>query len=340
MNKTFPILCVISALFLTSCWHPPFDPLVSASEFTAKKLGDPVWSKTVTLRDEAAGGYYLPSRDPSEYYTGAWIRRQSGRISIGKLTMLPGTGFNFNANRYNAADTFGSSAVLVNPPGSNTTNSIFYVASNADGIYQLNTASSAVWPPLLPIIGFGVSPSNTTQDIYYIAEWNGIVISVEYAQTGIVLGMPPAGNGTITFTVACPIPVGPAFLAASPVNLANYYLSGPMANGNSETYFWATNIVSPILLPISRKLTGMLSDGRLLADTGDELYVYSADGTDSFSIPTGVLRFVHERTPDGITWYSVFTRTIAVPNGKKSDGSDYLIQIYEIPTANLRDLAD
>jgi len=87
-------------------------------------------------------------------------------------------------------------------------------------------------------------------------------------------------------------------------------------------------------------LTGILSDGRLLADTGDRLYVYSADGTDSFMIPTGVLRFVHERTPDGLTWYSVFTRTVMIPGGKSDDGSEYLIEIYEIPTLKLRELAE
>jgi len=113
-----------------------------------------------------------------------------------------------------------------------------------------------------------------------------------------------------------------------------------MANGKIETYVWFNILIAPtLLLPINRQLTGILSDGRLLADTGDRLYVYSADGTDSFMIPTGLLRFVHERT-DGTVWYSVFTRTVMIPGGKSDDGSEYLIEIYEIPTADLSDLAE
>jgi hypothetical protein len=84
-------------------------------------------------------------------------------------------------------------------------------------------------------------------------------------------------------------------------------------------------------------LTGILSDGRLLADTGDYLYVYEADGSGEFSIPTGALRFVHERF-DGTKYISVFTRTVEIPL-KDSDDSEFLIQIWQIDTPDLKDLA-
>ena len=339
MNRKLPVLWAAAAVFFSSCWHPPFDPLVSASEFTVERLGSPVWSSTATLWDQAEGGYYLPSRNPEEYATGAWIRKKDGIISIGKLALYGNGKFDFNANRYNAPDTFGNSTVLASPPGSNGTDPVLYVGSNPDGIYQLNMYNDRILPASSSLIGLGVVPSDSGSDLYYLAERTDPTITITYIgmNSGTVFPVLPL-NGTLVNP--SPIPVGPAFFAGSPADISSYYLSGPMAGGAVETYCWTSTAALPVLLPVPLKLTGILSDGRLLADTGEKLTVYSAEGVDGFSIPTGLLRFVHERiSPDGV-WHSVFTRTIQTPGDDDGDGSDYLIEIYEIPTADLRTLAE
>jgi len=351
MKKPLPLfLFSLIAFYLSSCWHPPFDPLVSASELTADKLGAPVWSKTVTLRDDAAGGYYLPGRDPAYYGTGTWINKVHDIILAG--TFSPANQSEFFYNFFTRND-LGDMATILSPlsPPNPTTGQVLIGANKeitANGIVMFNGSSTPIFSAMIAdAIGCGTAPHDASFDYLAVMSWPALDPAPK------ICFLPIDGSTTaidpILHTYTLPAnpparPTGPVFTAFKADT--NYLYASSAASSGFVTFRWLFDSFTssfpdaPLLLPITRQLTGILSDGRLLADTGDRLYVYSADGTDGFMIPTGVLRFVHERTPDGITWISVFTRTVQIPGGKSDDGSEYLIEIYEIPTLKLRELAE
>lgn len=350
MKKLLPVLYAATAICLASCWHPPFDPLVSASEFTVDKLGDPVWSKTVTLWDDAAGGYYLPSRDPAYYGTGTWIKKTGTSISAGVFSPANQDGFSFN---FRTNNELGDAATILSPLFAPlmTVNKVIIGANKniaSNGIVMFDGLSTPVFSAsIIDAIGCGTAPLDETGDYLAVMNWP-TAASEPTIRLNVIHGsmaqIDPLTNSYSLANTPPARPTGPVFTTFKADT--NYLYASSAASSGFVTARWLFDSLTnsfpdaPTLLPITRQLTGILSDGRLLADTGERLYVYSEDGTDGFSIATGLLRFVHERTPDGITWYSVFTRTVQMPSGKDDDGSDYLIEIYEIPTADLRKLSE
>ena len=86
----------------------------------------------------------------------------------------------------------------------------------------------------------------------------------------------------------------------------------------------------------------LASDGRLLAEKDGIISVLDPDLNFLFKFPAGRLRFVHERYDNLIDFEMkvVFTRTIFARNNPHDSDGTLLVEVYEIPTASLEDLAD
>jgi hypothetical protein len=330
MVKT-PFILLVKLLtilvFFTSCWHPPFDPEVSASVLSARKLGDPIWEVKVSLPYEARNGYYIPGK--LTYSQGFWITKESGSLNIsyaffdqvlnnGGITKLQ----NIPVSSYVGLQ------VIPHPNDSTT----FFVSLPAIMGWQTMSLSGGFESFLTTaddekFWGAGaVLTWNGSQEVgtCYIATYaNGQVKLIDYdtqsTQATSYYQLPPKMPETFTFAAK---------------NDYGAYLSGYLADGTPVTYYWF-EAGGPIQLPMDRAMTGLLTDGRLLAETGDRIYIYEKDGTYEFAIATGSLHFSFERyDTTNSRWVSVFTRTlqIAAPN---DDAWDYLISIYEITTADL-----
>jgi hypothetical protein len=120
-----------------------------------------------------------------------------------------------------------------------------------------------------------------------------------------------------------------------------------MSDGSRAIFRWAAataDTVDAIRYPEDYGLLiGALSDGRLLAEKDGIISVLDANLGRLFKFPAGRLRFVHERFASADVppqMKVVFTRTIFVRyNSHDSDGQ-LLVELYEIPTADLENLAD
>lgn len=340
----FSLILALSAVFiLSSCWHPPFDPDVSASLISAEKLGEPVWEVQTRLPSEARGGYYVPKREPP-YDEGIWVVREDDTLRVFRFTQPSPDHYALEA-RWDfpvTGDQYLHLLPLTNPdtnfvlsyPGLSGW-LLFYFTETA----SWNMVSS---PPEPGFVGCGIRYGNggdNSSDTLYTAAMNII--------GNLTLKAYEVSGSTTDFsepTIPIPITTLPAELSGSPgfvvqADSGDIYLSFTLADGTGATYRWQNPLGDPELLPIKRPLTGLLSDGRLLADMGDRLFVYGPDGSEAFAIPTGALHFSHERyDSEKSKWISVFTRTLEIPLSE-SDSGEYIISVYEIPTERLRDLA-
>lgn len=338
LGLTIPLI-----LSLSSCWHPPFNADLSASEFTVSKLGSPVWAVTVHLYSEASGGYYLPYRDPSQYYSGAWVWKSPTQIRFGYLQITGPNMYTFNSPSLGFPNEMGNAVQIRTPMGTNTSNYVFFGSSGGAGIGQYVLSSSVIapyWSPsTLPAVGMGMVPdtATTTDDLFYMAYFNIGQLNFVSSQITNISTLPPAFSSGF-FVYSVPVPAAPGFFAQSPAN-GGFYLSAKEANGAFATYFWSNTGAEPIRLPVNVQITGMLSDGRLLADSSSSVTVYSPMGEYLFTINTGALHFVHERYDSvNLCWISVFTRTVEIPQ-QNTDNNQYRIEIYEIKTRDLQNLA-
>lgn len=349
MNARSLFLCLTAAAALQSCWLPPFDPELSASQYTIGLLGDPVWSARIKLENQGEGGWYLPPKEPSQYGQGVWVREESGRIFLWALRSYE-WGYAQLDHIYEGDNNLGRARLLSMAAGFNS--NYVFISDPSQGIRRVGYGTTdppwnTLFPPDEYYIGFGVGPVDQVNDRYCMVRLDPAIpqFSFDYAPMNSYTAMPPTilTNGVID--IPPPIPAAPGFFAISPTD-DRTYLSAPYGDGSIRTYAWLDPMPSPpVRLPIDRQLTGILSDGRLLADGGDELYVYGPEGASLFAIRTGPLRFVHERyhsdplVPANSRWLSVFSRTVRIPKDK-DDSAEYLIEVFEIPTADLKKLTE
>lgn len=341
----FLVLQYISlVLLLSSCWHPPFDPEVSASLVTVDRLGKPVWEVRTRLPYMARGGYYLPARDPLHYNQGIWIALDMGQIRLSR--------FGYDAGTQNG-DVEGFFEFLVGtdmrglslfPSVSSPSPMVFYcMLPGSSRWIQINfdSSSSSTSPDLNDFLGLGFrfgNGSDNLSDTLYIANVKSESIKLYSKEVNgdevNLSGFTPMMG---LWPLPPELPATVSLMAKNPDGAL--VLSGTLADGSAVSYRWLNASSTPERLPLNKSLTGMLSDGRLLADTGDRLYVYAQDGSSAFAVATGALHFSYERYDSANNrWISVFTRTLEMPVSN-SDSWDYLISIYEIPTSRLRDLA-
>lgn len=334
-------LFFIFAISTTSCWHAPFNAELSASEYTVSKLGSPVWAVLLKLPSEVSGAYYVPFRDPSEYNYGALVWRSTGQIRFAYLNSM-GNYSNYSNLGVMVPNEMAYAAQIRMPMGSNSTNKYLYFgASGSGGLEQLlmMTGINTAWYPGVPVVGMGIVPDTavTTNDWFYMAYFSGGLLYYVSSQINSASTFPPTAT-PIQFTNTIPVPAAPGFFGQAP-GASGFYLSAKMSDGKYRTHYWVSTAAFPTTLPLSVQITGILSDGRLLSDSGSSLSVYSGGGSFQFSINTGALHFVHERY-DSINscWVSVFTRVVEIPN--QHDDNDFLVQIFEIKTADLKSLAN
>ncbi|MCA1949383.1 MAG: hypothetical protein LDL24_02350 [Treponema sp.] len=331
------LLILLAVLAFSSCWHPPFDPDISASVITTQKLGNPVWEVRTRLPSNARGGYYVPSR--TNYEQGLWIGYNNSRLSLSHFF------YDFNSSKA-LLDSY-MEIPLPSDVGRKIIPSI-----GAPSIFFMTFSVFDKWLIYKTIENYFVHSSaypgflgtgfqyGTPTDILYIAEMVDSKIQIHYIE---VSGDPSSDFNYFTdFTNGysyLPSELPTTVTLAVPTSSGELYLSGTKSDGSAVTWFWSDYGEVPQKLPIDKPLTGILSDGRLVADMGDRLYVYSPDGYSSFSIPTGALHFSYERYDnDQPRWLSVFTRTIEIPVPHSGD-ADYIISIFEIPTSRLSELA-
>jgi len=333
LHKTFRFISLIVLLAsLSSCWHPPFDPDVSASLVTTEKLGSPVWEGRFSLPYEARGGYYLPSCfEPINYNQGFWIGfdETSLRMSHAVFDIVTKKGFLDNYRVFPTPNRDGLKLL----PDRNNASGLYISLASLKGWYKLDFGFefTPFTAQTLPFLGAGYI-NGTSADTLYEAYLNETQVDFYSVQTD-------------TFAIS-----GPYAYTALPANLpaiptlavmgtgGEAYISGFLADGTAVSYYWASSSAEPVILPIENPLTGILSDGRLLSDTGDRLYVYSSNGSSSFYIPTGALHFSFEKYDSANSqWISVFTRTLEIATDYED--RNYLISIYEIPTSRLAELA-
>lgn len=332
------LLILLSIAAFSSCWHPPFNPDISASVITSQKLGTPVWEVRTRLPYNARGGYYVPAR--TLYNQGTWIAYDAGRIRMSNFMYDTAT---LKGNLYNFIElpaTYGSYFYII--PARSDVNKIYATYSGLNrwiryDVYSMDFSMSNQDPY---VIGCGFMFGNSQDTLYMLKKDASIypITVLSLSVDGYTDSWPPTFSINQTYSILPPeLPT--TVTLAVPTSSGALYLSGTKTDGSAVTWFWPGVSDTPYILPIDKPLTGILSDGRLIADTEDRLYVYSPDGSSSFVISTGALHFSYERY-DSVQsrWISVFTRTIEIPVPKSTD-SEYLISIYEIPTSQLSELA-
>ncbi|AEJ19154.1 hypothetical protein [Gracilinema caldarium] len=316
-----------SIILLTSCWHPPFDPDVSASVLSARKLGDPVLEFKVSLPYEARYGYFIPCK--SSYTQGGWITKEAYSLRISYVTFDPifKTGVILNKEQLNGF-SFAGLQVFPHP---NDLQALYISHPDIKGWVRIDST--------------GFESYQTTDDLFLGAgatlTWSGTeevgilyIASYGDGEQITLTRHDMTSSNEVYYPLPPQLPAAPIFAAK---NDYGAYLSGTLTDGTPVTYYWFEE-EGPVQLPLGRAMTGLLSDGRLLADTGDRLYIYDKDGNECFAIATGSLKFSFERY-DAVNsrWVSVFTRTLQIA-ASNNDEWDYLISIYEIPTADLEKL--
>lgn len=338
--------CAFILAFCVSCWLPPFDEDVNNAELVVRKLGAPARSFSAYMKSyESSSGYYLPPRDPAAFREGVWVVSEDGELRFRGIFQDTAT-LVYRATQYNSwscPDRYGENTVVMPAAAAN---SVFYVCStDSSGFTQLQRdASGSLYSmasyPLPGQVGAGVFPSAVLADRYCAVVASAGVLSVVYEQAGSTETF--TGSNIITPGYSASLPASPAFAALS--SGSNLYLSATLADGSVSTFKWLGGAWAgePTRLDfVDRQVNGVFSDGRLFARDEDSLTVYDPSDTTSFTITSGKLRFLYERYDSASAlWLCVFSRTTSVASNQSDTEIEHRIEIYEIPTADLKSLAD
>jgi hypothetical protein len=350
MNKRngFLSALVLACALLVSCWHPLFDPEISASQVLANRLGDPVVSFTL--------------EDVSHYYAqDAWFVPQRTEMSM------------------ESTNVYG---MLIRVYRGSVIGSFVYAYPSSDYAY-LNTYYSTEYENLMDEYPFiAAAPSSASYDVLcvstneYAVLWNPYTYSVSTASFSIdalvgggcimdssdetarlslcyVLGLslyyetiPSYSSGDPGFTEPTTnllIMPSLAYLRTPGTffDTGTYlYLSCGLSDGTDAIFRWeyaSASTSAPVRYPAAYgPIVAVLSDGRLMAYNGAITTVLSADMKKLFSFPSGTLRFVHERW-NGSQNICVFTRATFLRNHKDDQGS-LKVEVFEIATADLAGL--
>lgn len=323
-----------SMLSLSSCWHPPFDPRVSAALISSQKLGSPLMELRTCLPYDTQGGYYLPSRN--DINQGFWIKKDFGRLRVYSFFVIDSDTANISGFHEMPLSNGGRILSLPSFPNSSA---LFFTLSNMDRWFNIDmNLEISASTPVLNGIGGGYR-WDTDKDILFIAyiENESLKLSVNSDPLADINNFNSASTSyELPADLAGDPLMGINFVVQSPTD--ELYLSGYLSDGTAVTYYWAApNNSPPVRLPMNRPMTELLSDGRLVSDTGDRLYLYDEQGNELGSIATGDLHFSYEWYDSGQNqWMSRFTRTILIgPCPSKKGSWEYLISVYGIPTKDL-----
>jgi len=347
MTRRYAILAAVAAAtamtatMAASCWHPTFDPAISASELTVRKLGEPTLRFTVYgLDSHGMDDIWFVPQATAIPTVGLLVQDMGSRIGLKGITipLLSQTGYsNYNDERYNAlGDAY---LILAAPDGSL---GALIVTGPSSGTYLDMTmwdSTPLTLPYTLGPFGIGaVALASANQAALACFSYPAIMDPRYSTVSPWASGAPDltAAIFSMTFANAATVSTPGRFLSTA----AYYFLSCVLTNDSRLIYRWDK---PPAPEPtgyavIHGPLIGALSDGRLLAEENEAITVLDQDLQVLFSFPSGRLRFIHERYDIAETkMMTVFTRSVYVRDG--GDG-ELRVEVFEIPTANLADLAD
>jgi len=344
------VAAVLASITAASCWHPVFDSLVSASEITVRKLGEPKLYFTSGVEDTygildfwflpqmtdtpSTGLLVLETEDSLEFRSFAFIDIVNHQATIEPM------------NGFETANSMGNSyMVQAYPDGSP---GALIAVSPTDGwttmMWSPAPTTITLPTPTTPAqFGMGaVAVSGFNQARIAGFAYDGLpryeIFSAWASGDPFFMATPVT---TLTFSAASQIAQPGKFLATA----AWLYLSCGLDDGSRATFRWVNPpaATEPTRYPEDYgPLIGALSDGRLLAEQDGIISVLDPDLNKLFKFPAGRLRFVHERYDSLIDFEMkvVFTRSIFARNDSHDSDGQLLVELYEIPTDDLEDLAD
>lgn len=338
------LVALVSAL-ATSCWHPTFDPMLSASEVTVRRLGAP--TEYFSIQDVQQWGM-----------DNAWFLPPMVDLpTSGSLVSDMGDSLEFRQVWIDGINHTGSINTMIGFSVNNTHGDGYMVQSTTDGTDKAFIVASSNMGNYLDWTTYPTGPIAATLGPFGI----GAVAQAMTSQVSLACFAYPAisnpqfivytwtGNAAPGFGATIPFNFSDASIAMTPGRLlattasTNFlYLSCGLSDGSRAIYRWDPPFTAaePTRFPEDYgPLIGALSDGRLLAERDGIITVLDADLQRLFKFPSGTLRFVHERY-NGTEMKVVFTRTIFLKTSTHDDKGTLHVEVYEIPTANLASLAD
>lgn len=347
-----PVLFLF-ALLLSACWQPGYDPDLIEAERFADLLGKPRDTFHVSTEgDSTEEGVYLPPRDPDYYRLGFGIVRFDGAVGIVGIVYGSDGKLRTPYGGYGQFDVFAQSAYFV-PTAVDPASLVVWTNPNEQVARLTKTGYGGMEPtgsfPAYgaaggPYVGGGTVVVSELLDRFHLASTAGGVLTVVSVELSGAEAFPAAQ------AVSAVLPPdelvfseeAPAFAALS-ADGSDLYLSAALGDGTAATYVWRDYLfaAAPVRLDgIDRKVTGMLSDGRLYASRGDGMRIYDPESAKSFDLSYGSIFFAGERW-DAETgrWLSRFTRATTVWEDS-GEGNTFRVEIWEYPTEKLSRLAD
>ncbi|HUW69353.1 MAG TPA: hypothetical protein VMX33_03910 [bacterium] len=348
------LMAIAVSALAASCWHPTFDPMLSASEATVQKLGDPTVYFTAENVQQWGldNAWFLPPMVDTPA-VGLLVMDMGAKLafrSIPTIDTINHTGWVNTASGFEIPNTM-SDAYLAYAAPDGSSNAFVSTHISEAQIVQMSdlSNSSMVLPGTNTQGSFGigvVAESGPTATIACYA-YDALSLEPEYETRTAWSGGTPTTAFTIdpgtvlAFSSAAQVTVPGKFLAAG----TYLYLSCGLSDGSRTIFRWAlatADTIEPIQYTEDYgPLIGALSDGRLLAERDGIISVLDANLVRLFKFPAGTLRFVHERYDSlNARMKVVFTRTFFVKTSTHDDIGTLKVEIYEIPTADLANLAD
>lgn len=339
------------AFLFFSCWLPPFDQALSDSQLLVEKMGDPVHVSFAYMHPyEAEYGYYLVPRDPTLYGDGFWVQSRNGAVYIRAAKQDPLTGDRyFMSYGWGDYDRLGPAALYaaaVNDP-----NTLICFTNDHAGLVRLSRGPGgelfrydSVSEGLTGLFGAGSVPGGTGPDWFFLIGAEPAVFQLYSAGIGGTEAVSPSAPLSLALPALDPftVPAAPAFVAIESSS-GDVYLSVELTDGTTRTFIWRYGqyALPPIEADfIDRRISGVLSDGRLFSRGRTGLRVYDVSTEKSFSLRLGSLRFVHERyEPLDGKWRCVFTRAALPQNDSRDEYSRIRFEVFEVLTEELAEIS-
>jgi hypothetical protein len=330
----------------TACWLPSFDPDVSGSELTVRKLGEPVARFTLeNIETDGAESFLFLSQRSEVPMTGLLISERGSSLGFYGVGFQPGfdTGYMLPL-RDRRLNTYGPGYFAQMAPNGTSEASIVVDLATINNI----DVNSSLFPGIpLPAgtitLGLGAvatpPPFENSVDLSLI-NWSTTLAEPGYEVLDWPGGQPTFGASLlIEFPDATDVKVPGKFLYFGATGY--YYLSCGLADGSRAIYRWPGPAAVPTRFPEDHgPLIGGLADGRLLAEKDGLLSVLNPDLGLLFAFRSGSLRFVHERWDAvDLKMITVFTRTLYARSGGSREGT-LRVEIYEIPSLELEKLGE
>ncbi|MBN2875068.1 MAG: hypothetical protein JXM71_08230 [Spirochaetales bacterium] len=353
------LLVCMASLVMSSCWHPAFNPELSLTMNTVQKMNLVSTIRVTGIRQsDADRGFFVPRR-VSVPVDGIWLAGQEwGDIAYRNtvpLYLASGASSSFTSVSpitYEPLRPY-RPVVRASPTGAKEALGFGFrsagrgpirlysaMVPDSAGPIQRDDSSTVVLNGGGGVLGLGFAPYDALGDagfaIYYddtLMAWQAL----EFSYSG---GTPLSGTGN---DIAIPPALSPTRVGFTANSGAYWYLSITDADGVSTTYRWPSTALMTQpgkLQGVTLPLVAVLSDGKLLSGDGTTLTAHEADGTPLFSVLASGLYFAHERydTAAG-AWLMVFCRQLFASDGRDEYGT-LLLDVYELPTADLETLAD